>query len=199
MKDTKSSWYAARLMRQQTVPWKRLLRVQVPYRWNLQRLQPSRTLDIGCGVGRNLVWLSADSVGIDHSAAAVAACRRLGLRAFTPEEFPHQESAKHGSFDSLLCAHVLEHMSLQAGIACIGDYVPYLKPRSRIILISPQEAGFVSDPTHVEFMPPEKLLQVLEHHGFSASGSYSFPFPRWAGRYFRYNEFVVVGERPTRT
>jgi SAM-dependent methyltransferase len=195
MKDTKSNWYTARLMREQTALWKRLLGVQAPYRWNLERLGPGRTLDLGCGVGRNLRLLSGDSVGVDHSAAAVAACRALGLQAFTPEDFPHQACAGHASFDSLLCAHVLEHMSLQAAIACVGGYVRYLKPRSRIILISPQESGFRSDPTHVEFMPAEKLVHVLQYHGFTASRSYSFPFPRWAGQYFRYNEFVVVGER----
>jgi len=195
MKDTKSQQYTSRLRREQTALWKRLLHVQTPYRWNLKRLKPGRALDVGCGIGRNLASLDRRSIGIDHSQAAVEACRTFGLQAFTPEEFAHYPGAQRASFDSLLFAHVLEHMSLQAALACVGDYVPYLKSDSKIILIAPQESGFMSDPTHVEFMPFEKLLQILEYHGFVAAKSYSFPLPRWAGSFFRYNEFIVVGER----
>lgn len=193
MDDTKSRAYTVRLMRRQSALWKRLLHVQAPYRWNLKRLRPGRALDLGCGVGRNLAWLSPDSVGIDHSEAAVAACRSRGLKAYTPAQF--RIEAGIGCFDSLLCAHVLEHMTLQAAVDCIAQYVPYLKPDSRIIVMSPQERGFASDSTHVEFMPPEKLARILERHGFAVARTYSFPLPRWAGRYFPYNEFIVVGER----
>jgi 2-polyprenyl-3-methyl-5-hydroxy-6-metoxy-1,4-benzoquinol methylase len=195
LNDTKTRAYAARLTREQTAAWKNILHVQAPYSWNLRRLRPGRTVDIGCGIGRNLATLAPGSVGVDHNEAAVAACRERGLDAYTPTDFIARFTSQKGVFDSLLFAHVLEHMTMQAAIECVGVYMPYLKPASKIILITPQEAGFSSDPTHVEFMPFSKLASILGHYEFDTSRAYSFPFPRWAGRYFRYNEFVTVGQR----
>jgi len=44
--------YAERLSR--TASWKRWLNVQAIYRWNLRRLDPGVTLDIGCGIAATL-------------------------------------------------------------------------------------------------------------------------------------------------
>src|SRR5215468_2590796 len=85
---TEDRRYAARLIHQQeAILWKRWLDVQAPYRWNLRRLSPGFTLDIGCGIGRNLLHLAGDGVGIDHNAHSVEIARSRGLAAFTPGEF----------------------------------------------------------------------------------------------------------------
>jgi hypothetical protein len=47
----------------------------------------------------------------------------------------------------------------------------------------------------VEFMEFGKLRRILESSGFSPIREYSFPFPRVAGRFFLYNEFVSIGVR----
>ena len=75
MDDTSSSEYADRLRRKEYARWKQVLDVQAPYRWNLKRQKLGRTLDVGCGIGRNLVSLSDDSVGVDHNEDSVAEAR----------------------------------------------------------------------------------------------------------------------------
>ena len=188
--------YAERLLRLQTAPWKRLLRVQAVFRWHLRRLQPGLTLEIGCGIGRNLEHLRGQSVGVDTNEHCVRAARARGLIAFTPDELHDTAYHRPSAFDTLLLAHVAEHMTEDHAIALVREYLPLLRPGGRLIAIAPQEAGFRSDSTHVEFMDFSKLQRIAARLGLVPERTYSFPFPRWAGRWFTYNEFVVVSRRP---
>jgi 2-polyprenyl-3-methyl-5-hydroxy-6-metoxy-1,4-benzoquinol methylase len=189
--------YAERLIRLQTARWKQWLDVQAPFRWNLRRLDPGVTLDVGCGIGRNLVNLSKQSVGIDANEYCVRAAQARGLIAFTPSEFQRStEYNRPGRFDAILLAHVAEHMTEDQSVALMEEYEPLLRPDGRLILISPQEAGFKSDATHVELMDFARLSRISERLGLRPERAYSFPFPRWAGRLFTYNEFVVVSRKP---
>ena len=183
--------YAERLVHLESVWWKRVLDVQRPYRWNLRRLELGRTLDVGCGVGRNLKNLPG-SVGVDHNAQSVSVARSRGLTAWTTDEWPTSPDAVAGSFDSLLCAHVLEHLDATAADDVLSTYLPYLRPGARLVLICPQERGYASDPTHVRFVDRSELAATARRHGFSPLRSYSFPFPSIAGKVFPYNEFVLV-------
>jgi len=190
--DTRSPEYAARLEQLSSARWKRWLDVQAPYRWNLRRLRLGRTLDLGCGVGRNLAHLSPGSVGVDHNPQAVEAARRRGCTAFLPAELAAAEAARE-PFDALLCAHVLEHLSCDAVVELVADHVRFLRHGAQVVLIAPQEAGFRSDPTHVTFLDFAALEGILGRVGCDSERAYSFPFPRAAGHFFRHNEFVVVG------
>jgi 2-polyprenyl-3-methyl-5-hydroxy-6-metoxy-1,4-benzoquinol methylase len=181
--------YAQRLKRLQTPLWKRVLDVQAPYRWNLRRLEPGRTLDVGCGVGRNLAHLDGDGVGVDPNAACVAEARARGFEAYAPDDLPA------GDFDSILIAHVLEH--LEDPIALVRDYLPRLRPGGQLILITPQELGYASDATHVRFLDFEALREMVGAVGLQVEQEFSFPFPRWAGPLFKYNEFVLTARGRT--
>jgi SAM-dependent methyltransferase len=192
--DSRDDAYAARLARLEGARWKRWLDVQAPYRWNLRRLGLGRTLEVGCGIGRNLLHLGPDAVGVDPNPHAVEAARARGCRAFLPDAFRGSDAAR-ASFDSLLFAHVLEHMRRDAAAALIAEWLPQLRPGGRVVLIAPQEAGFRSDPTHVEFLDFAALRALLEGAGCAVERADSFPLPRIAGRVFRHNEFVVVGRR----
>lgn len=184
--------YTQRLLHGENRWWKRTLNVRTPYRWNLRRLRLGRTLDVGCGIGRNLVDLPPDSVGVDHNEASIGVARERGCTAFTPDEFI---ASRSGRFDSLLAAHVLEHMPASENASLLRQYLPFVRPGGAVVLITPQEAGFRSDPTHVEYIGFEALQQLIADVGLDHVRSYSFPFPRWVGRWFRYNEFVVVGRQ----
>jgi 2-polyprenyl-3-methyl-5-hydroxy-6-metoxy-1,4-benzoquinol methylase len=186
--------YAKRLQTKSNIWWKKLLNVQAPYRWNLRRLAPGFTLDVGCGIGRNLVAL--DGVGVDHNAAAVESCRRQGLRAYLPDEFLRSGWARPSTFDSLLLAHVVEHMRQEEVAALLRTYVPFVKPEGALIMITPQERGFRTDSTHVEFVDFAGAGALQRAAGFEPVLCRSFPLPRAAGKLFPYNEFVVVGRRP---
>src|SRR5207302_10671432 len=105
--DTADPRYAARLVTLEAVWWKRLLDVQAPLRWNLRRLEPGFTLDIGCGIGRNLLHLSGHSVGIDINEHCVRTATARRLTAITPSGF--RQSAEYNRpdrFDAILPAHV---------------------------------------------------------------------------------------------
>lgn len=184
--------YAGRLVGLQSAWWKRVLPVQAPYRWNLRRLRPGFALDLGCGLGRNLAHLGGRGVGVDHNAGLVAAARARGLTAFTPEQFRSSEFATPGRFDSLLAAHVVEHMPRTDATGLIGEYLPFVRPGGKVIVITPQERGFAADPTHVEFAGFDEVRAVCDVLRLEVTRAYSFPFPRRFGRIFVYNEFVTV-------
>ena len=204
--DTSSSAYTRRLEQKESVAWKRWLNVQAPYRWNLRRLEPGLVLDVGCGIGRNLLHVDGNGVGIDHNAASVQVCRERGLEAYVPSEFWARHAAGHGwTFDSLLFAHVVEHMPFADACALVSEYFPLLRAdgRGKLIFITPQEAGYRSDATHVEFVDVDGLRRLIDavegdDGPFRVTTSYSFPFPRPVGRVFPYNEFVVVAAGPAR-
>ena len=189
--DTKSLKYTNLLIRKQRVWWKHLIDVQAPYRWNLRRLKPGFILDIGCGIGRNLIHLNGQGIGIDHNKQSVTIVRELGLKAFTPEEFQFSDYI-HQQFDSLLLAHVAEHMTQHDAAELLRRYIHLLKPGGKLIMITPQEAGYKSDSSHIEFMDFSKLNNINRQLGLSILHEYSFPFPRFVGHFFTYNEFISV-------
>ena len=194
--STEGEHYADRLIKLQTPLWKRVLPVQAPYRWNLRRLRLGRTLDIGCGIGRNIVHLHGNAVGVDHNPDLVAYARSRGLTVYTIDAFPTSPSARLGSFDALLFSHVIEHVAKDDVAGLVQTYLPYIRPGGRIVFITPQERGFRSDPTHVVFADADYLVELAAELGLTVERNYSFPFPRSCGRAFVYNEFVVVAHKP---
>lgn len=192
---TAGSDYALRLQRLELSRWKRLLDVQRPYRWNLQRLDLGHVLDIGCGIGRNLVNLDGFGVGVDHNPEAIAVARRRGLTAYTTAEFATSPAAKPAGYDALILAHVMEHVDSPTAEGIVTEYLPYLRPGGRVVFITPQEAGYRSDATHVRFVDLAELRRHAESLGLHVDKAYSFPLPRLVGRVFRYNEFVLVARR----
>src|SRR3954452_11662883 len=101
--DTRGEAYTDRLNRLESVWWKRLLDVQRPYRWHLRRLRLGFALDVGCGLGRNLINLGgrAAGVGVDHNADSIAVARARGLDAYLPGELRASPYAVPGRFDAM--------------------------------------------------------------------------------------------------
>lgn len=192
---TDGTEYTARLTERSEAWWKRLLDTQAPYRRNLRRLSLGYFIDIGCGIGRNLANHDGRAVGIDTNPHSVAVARSRGFVAYTPEEVTDAPEARDGAFDSLLFAHVLEHMPRDEAIALIAAYLPFLRTGGRVVIIVPQEAGFRSDPTYVEFLDQTEVAGILAANDLVALRCYSFPFPRRVGRVFKHNETVIVAER----
>jgi SAM-dependent methyltransferase len=195
--DTAGPEYTERLRRLSGQAWKQRLDVQRPYRWNLRRLNLGRTLDLGCGVGRNLAHLEGNGVGVDHNASSVATARAQGWNALTSAEFPASPYAVPGAFDSLLAAHVVEHMDRDQAHQLLRDHLRYVRPGGKVVLICPQERGYASDATHVRFTDFAALTDLCRALDLSVARQYSFPLPRPLGRVFTYNEFVVVARTPS--
>lgn len=194
--DARDREHTRRLVRLQRVWWKRWLDVQAPYRRNLLQLQPGLTLEVGCGIGRNLRHLGGNGVGVDLNRHSVQAARGWGLRAYTPDEFRGSEWDRPARFDSLLLSHVAEHMRRDQLVSLLREHLGYVRPAGQLILITPQERGFRSDPTHVEFMDTAALRGVADELGLLPVRDYSHPFPRAFGRLFVYNQFVSVSRKP---
>ena len=195
-RDTRGTEYTARLRRKGGAWWKRLLPVQAPYRWNLRRHRLGTTLDVGCGIGRNLASLDPGSLGVDHNPTSVAQARAQGLDAVTTDQWRTDPRRAPGSFDSLLFAHVLEHMSYQAAVALVREYLPSLRSGGRVLVICPQERGYASDQTHVTFLDGLALESLARDAGLAPEAWRSFPLPRRAGKAFTYNEFNLVARVP---
>lgn len=183
--------YTQRLVDKQLVRWKSLLDVQAPYRWHIRRLKLGRTLDIGCGIGRCLAFLD-DAIGIDVNESSIDIARSRGLNAMTMEDFAQSDLNKPHHYDSLLFAHVAEHVGVAESTNILKNYTGLLKSDGRLVIITPQEAGYKSDQTHVEFIDFEKQRAIIEQLGLALKRQYSFPFPKIIGRVFLYNEFVTI-------
>jgi SAM-dependent methyltransferase len=168
---------------------------QAPYRVHIARACGGRVLDVGCGVGRHLLTLGSRAIGIDHNASSVEQCRRLGLTAYLPWGFKRCSEYRAPSFDTMLLSHVVEHMTFNEAVSLLNDYRRHLRTNGNLVLIAPQESGFASDPTHIEFFDFAKMRLLSEHSGFTVDRQYSFPFPRSLGRIFRHNEFVTIATK----
>lgn len=194
-RDTRAEEYTRRLIDKQGAWWKRALDVRGVYGWNLRRLEPGFTLDVGCGIGRNLAHLRGNGVGVDHNQASVEECRRRGFEAWLPEEL-HARRAGSPPFDSMLLAHVVEHMPPAAAVDLVREYLPYVRPGGQLVVITPQVAGYRSDATHVAFTDFDGIDRLLAAVGATPTRRRSFPFPVPAGRVFKYNEYVVAARLP---
>ncbi len=171
---------------------RKVLDPQRPYRWNLRRLEPGYVLDIGCGIGRNLRHLDGNGVGVDHNLDCVAACVDAGLTAYVDTEFASSPHAVKQSFDSLLLSHVVEHMSDDDVVALVSTYLPYLRCGGRVIVITPQERGQASDPTHVQLIDPAAIRRLAKRLDLRVESIRSFPLTHAFGRVFTYNETVSI-------
>lgn len=171
--------------------WKRFIGAHLPYRWNVRRMTEGRVMEVGCGVGRVLAFLD-DAVGVDTNLSSVREARRRGFKALTAEELESKKSDHLGAYDTLLFAHVLEHMTNAEGSQLVGAYLPYLAPGGQVVVIVPQEAGFRSDPTHIEPLNRAEIACMASDNALELKKVFSFPLPSWMGRWFRHNETVAL-------
>lgn len=183
--------YTRRLQALSDRRWKRL--IPNPYAWKVRRLATGRVLDVGCGIGRCLDFVRPRGVGVDPNETAVAVCREKGHEAYTPDEFAeaHREAPER-RFDTMLCAHVLEHLDEATGAELLRSYLPYLAAGSGLVLITPQERGQRSDSTHVRLVDAAEVTRLAELCGLAIESISSFPLPRRFGRWFIYNETITV-------
>ncbi len=186
--------YTQRLQKLQNKRWKQIIDPQIPYAWNTRRICRGRVLEVGCGTGRNLKNLKGAAVGIDHNANSVAAAKEQGFEAYLPADFSESDVACKNSFDTLLVAHVLEHVTTNEGDELLQTYSKYLRSNGLIVLICPQERGFDSDDTHIRWVDVEIMCTHLKKLGAVIKSVESFPFPRSVGKFFIYNESVVIGQ-----
>ena len=133
---------------------------------------------------------------LEAAQTSVEVARGKGLTALTVEEFFASPYATPESFDSMLAAHLVEHLTEEQSREILASYLPYVRPGGLVVFITPQERGYASDATHVKFMDFAEVGRLAADLGLTVERGYSFPFPRLFGRLFTYNEFVVVARKP---
>lgn len=175
--------------------WKRLIGVERWYGRRAARECEGRTLEVGCGTGRLLSHLGPDAIGVDTNPHSVEVASVAGLNAMSVDEFLSSDLARGEQFDSLLFAHVLEHMTNDQASALLANYLDFLRPHGRIVVIVPQEAGFASEPSHVASVDRSELEKFASDHRLELRKVSSFPFPRTFGRVFKYNETIAVFQK----
>ena len=194
MPSTKNSQYSERLESIQGKPWKAALSIVNPYKWHIRQVMRAPSLEVGCGIGRVLKFSPSEIVGVDHNQSAIDICVEHGLTAYSTETFLSGPDATK-EYNSIIISHVLEHMTYAQAIDLLKAYLPNLATGGRLIVACPQEVGYASDETHIEFMDFDLIHKLFKECGIKINRSYSFPFPRPVGRLFIYNEFIVIGEK----
>ncbi len=128
-----------------------------------------RTLDAGCGRGRNTLFLArlgAVVTGVDHAPEMVAACRRSataeGLKvccvAGVAETLPFASNC----FDLALCTSVLESMGAPAAAAAAAELHRVVRPGGHLLVVTAalegSEAGAGGAPPYQARLTSRKQL-----------------------------------------
>ncbi len=153
-----------------------------------------RVLELGCGMGHLLTWLSDryQVVGCDINPWAleqaqgnVPGGRFLLLSGDEPYAFPS------AIFDILIAKHVVEH--LHHPELAIAEMSRVLKPGGLLVLATPnlnspmrarkkeRWIGY-KDPTHISLKPPEEWLAALRQHALLPRRVFSDGF--WDAPYY---------------
>ncbi len=136
-----------------------------------------RVLELGCGMGHLLAWLTDryQVFGTDINAWALSQARRNvangqfallsadDICAFLPEVFA-----------IIIAKHVVEH--LKQPEHAIAEMSRILKPGGLLVLATPnlsspmrkrKKGNWIGykDPTHISLKPPEEWLAMLQQHG----------------------------------
>ena len=112
----------------------------------------------------------------------------------TVDEFMASDEATEGHFQSLLFAHVIEHLEPDGARAILTTYLPYARPGGSVMFVVPRSVATPPTPTHVWFARFEEL-NALALMSVWSRASWSFPF-RSLGKAFIYSEFCVLAKIP---
>ncbi len=135
-----------------------------------------RVLELGCGMGHLLAWLTGRFcvVGCDINAWALSQARRnVPEGNFTLLSMDQPYGFPAGSFDIVIAKHVVEH--LHHPEQAIADMSRVLKPGGLLILVTPNLSSPMrkrkkdnwigyQDPTHISLKPPEEWLACLKEY-----------------------------------
>lgn len=136
-----------------------------------------RVLDVGCGNGANLGWLSLrgwEVHGVDVDPRACELARKRGIRAFRGEIAEARFAS--GYFDIVVVNHVLEHV--HNPVATLRECRRVLADGGSLIVGVPNFACFdrrlfgpawsaLAAPRHLYHFTPETLELVLRKAGFA--------------------------------
>ena len=160
--------------------WRRTLRSLERTHGVLMRTLPSgaRVLDLGCGSGTLLRWLSEyhphiTPVGVDVSPAQIETLKRAlpGVEVHTGDglEFLRDHPRE---FSGIFCFHVLEHLQDAVLLQWINAIYEALQPGGFFCCRTPNAANITGiyhryhDLTHTRIFASHSILQLMDLGGF---------------------------------
>ncbi len=160
-------------------------------------------LDVGCGAGDNariLIKMNHQVDGVTHSQEEVYICSKFMRRVYLYDLSNGLPPEITGSYDYVICSHVLEHIAYPTNL--LNSIKKVLKPTGSLIIALPnimhyksrikllfgvfeyQESG-IWDNTHLRWYTFRSAQSLLEIHGFIIKEKWvdgAIP----AGRIFKY-------------
>lgn len=108
------------------------------------RLPPGRALDLGCGIGSNVIYLAEhgfDATGVDFARSAIDRARRTARQAGVEATFIAADLRKleevtelRGTFDLLVDYGTLDDLSNAAREEYLRGVLPLTRPGTRFLL-----------------------------------------------------------------
>jgi len=161
--------------------WHRTLRSLDRTHGDLVRSLPAgaRVLELGCGSGTLLRWLSeyhphVKPVGVDVSAGQIATVRSALPLAEVYQNDGLEFLRQHPSeFAGVFCFHLLEHLPDAELVAWVRSIYSALSPGGFFCCRTPNAANVVGlyhrydDLTHTRVFANDSLLQLMDIAGFA--------------------------------
>ncbi|MCC7343116.1 MAG: methyltransferase domain-containing protein [Bryobacterales bacterium] len=151
---------------------KRKLRIYLP---RLDGCSP--IADLGCGRGEFLDLFreaGGEGIGVEADPELAAIVARKGHRSYSGDLFAFLAEQAPESLGGIVCAHVIEHMPVEALVRLVREAYRVLRPGGMVIFETPNPAClaifatyFYLDPTHVRPVPSELARYLLEEAGFT--------------------------------
>lgn len=122
-----------------------------------------RVLDVGCGYGRHLSWLTKggyDVLGVEVMQPVIDDIRAKGLPCVSLEELKRNHGS-HQPYDLIILSHIIEHFYPEDLLALLNFYGRLLKPGGRMLIATPLDCNyFWDDFDHVKPYNPVGILMV---------------------------------------
>jgi len=142
----------------------------------LPRDRSAQILDIGCGAGLFLEWLSgqkgySNAIGIDRDPGQVSFARSLGLNVDLIED-PSVWLSERGGFELVVMSDVLEHIASPGDIALLHSVHSAMSSGGTLFLKVPNANSTFAgrfryiDSTHHRSYTEDSLMHDLSATGF---------------------------------
>jgi O-antigen chain-terminating methyltransferase len=154
------------------------LQVYLPFIQPVFKAYPHcQALDVGCGRGEWLELLTEqgfNAKGVDLDDGMLQACRERGLQVENADALAYMQTLPDGSVCIVSGFHIAEHLPFNILQELIKQAKRILVPGGLLILETPNPENisvgtntFYFDPTHERPLPPELLIFLPEHYGYS--------------------------------
>lgn len=153
-------------------------------------------LDLGCGWG-NYFEINPEAYGIDLDDNCINYLHSKGYKAIKSdllERFPFDDE----QFNCVIAHDLLEHFTLSETRTILNEIYRVLRRKGQILILIPHKKGFEYglkiNTGHKHFIIPKEIIKLTENR-FALKKLYSYPLPRFLGKYFTHNKEVLVLEK----